>query len=180
MRKIDKVYKSFKTRTGGVSQWCKLKTFNVLLSGITNDSKDPSVDTFKSTALPILKRFGVASEGLDLKIECRGLPPNGGGEVLLSLPVVQSLTVSFWIFLISVSIYFVILYTLPCRQLIGSMRDLLRRLEGLHFQPEFLLSLKIAWLKLRVESSIHYFPMCTFFLIIDQVHRLESMIPFIR
>jgi len=65
------------------------------LSGITNDSKDPSVDTFKSTALPILKRFGVPSEGLELKVESRGVPPNGGGEVILSLPVVQSLAVSF-------------------------------------------------------------------------------------
>jgi len=69
--------------------------FEYCLSGITNDSKDPSVDTFKSTALPILKRFGVPSEGLELKIESRGLPPNGGGEVVLSLPVVQSLSVSF-------------------------------------------------------------------------------------
>ena len=72
--------------------------FEHCLSGITNDSKDPSVDTFKSTALPILKRFGVPSEGLELKIESRGLPPNGGGEVILSLPVVQSLSVSFWFF----------------------------------------------------------------------------------
>ncbi|XP_027345268.1 probable RNA 3'-terminal phosphate cyclase-like protein [Abrus precatorius] len=69
----------------------------IRLKGITNDSKDPSVDTFKSTALPLLKRFGVPSEGLDLKVESRGLPPNGGGEVLLSLPVVQSLTAVNWI-----------------------------------------------------------------------------------
>lgn len=65
-----------------------------MLSGITNDSKDPSVDTFRHTTLPILKRFGVPSEGLDLKIESRGVPPNGGGEVVLSVPIVQSLTVS--------------------------------------------------------------------------------------
>nr|XP_007160174.1 hypothetical protein PHAVU_002G299100g [Phaseolus vulgaris]ESW32168.1 hypothetical protein PHAVU_002G299100g [Phaseolus vulgaris] len=64
---------------------------------ITNDSKDPSVDTFKSTALPILKRFGVPSESLELKVESRGLPPNGGGEVILSLPVVQSLAAVSWI-----------------------------------------------------------------------------------
>lgn len=65
-----------------------------MLSGITNDCKDPSVDTFRSTTLPILKRFGVPSEGLDLKIESRGVPPNGGGEVVLAVPIVQSLTVS--------------------------------------------------------------------------------------
>ncbi|KAL7215141.1 hypothetical protein ACSBR1_027328 [Camellia fascicularis] len=57
---------------------------------ITNDSKDPSVDTFRSTTLPILKHFGVPSEGLDLKIECRGAPPHGGGEVFLSVPTVRS------------------------------------------------------------------------------------------
>ncbi|OIW20645.1 hypothetical protein TanjilG_18583 [Lupinus angustifolius] len=73
------------------------KPLTITLKGITNDSKDPSVDTFKSTALPILKRFGVPSEGLELKIESRGVPPNGGGEVILSLPVVQSLTAVNWI-----------------------------------------------------------------------------------
>ena len=74
------------------------KSKKTICTGITNDSKDPSVDTFKSTTLPILKRFGVPSEGLEIKVESRGLPPNGGGEVLLSVPVVQSLTVRLWIF----------------------------------------------------------------------------------
>lgn len=69
-----------------------------MLSGITNDSKDPSVDTFRSTTLHILKRFGVPSERLDLKIESRGVPPDGGGEVVLSVPIVQSLTVSIQIY----------------------------------------------------------------------------------
>lgn len=69
----------------------------LFLSGITNDSKDPSVDTFRSTTFQILKRFGVPSEGLDLKIDSRGVPPHGGGEVILSVPVVQkSLNVSFF------------------------------------------------------------------------------------
>ncbi|KAG4954780.1 hypothetical protein JHK87_040374 [Glycine soja] len=68
----------------------------IRLKGITNDSKDPSVDTFKSTTLPILKRFGVPSEGLEIKVESHGLPPNGGSEVLLFVPVVQSLTAVSW------------------------------------------------------------------------------------
>ena len=63
-------------------------------SGITNDSKDPSIDTFQSTTLPILKQFGVPSEGVKLKLESRGAPPQGGGEVVLSIPAVQSLNVS--------------------------------------------------------------------------------------
>ncbi|KAK7255787.1 hypothetical protein RIF29_29207 [Crotalaria pallida] len=72
------------------------KPLTITLKGITNDSKDPSMDTFKSAAFPILKRFGVPSEGLALKIESRGVPPNGGGEVILSLPVVQSLKPVIW------------------------------------------------------------------------------------
>ncbi|CAL5370620.1 unnamed protein product [Camellia sinensis] len=74
------------------------KPLSIRLKGITNDSKDPSVDTFRSTTLPILKHFGVPSEGLDLKIECRGAPPHGGGEVFLSVPTVRSsLTAVTWI-----------------------------------------------------------------------------------
>ena len=60
----------------------------ILIAGITNDLKDPSVDTFRLTTLPILKRFDV-QEGLDLKIESRGAAPNGGGEVLLTVPIVR-------------------------------------------------------------------------------------------
>lgn len=74
------------------------KPLTIRLRGITNDSKDPSVDTFRSTTLPILKQFGIPVEGLDLKIESRGVPPQGGGEVILSVPVVQdSLKAVTWI-----------------------------------------------------------------------------------
>ncbi|KAF6144256.1 hypothetical protein GIB67_024483, partial [Kingdonia uniflora] len=38
----------------------------------------------------MLKRFGIASESLELKIECRGSPLLGGREVVLRVPVVQS------------------------------------------------------------------------------------------
>jgi RNA 3'-terminal phosphate cyclase-like protein len=65
-------------------------------SGITNDSKDPSIDTFRAATFPLLNRFGVPSEGLDLKINSRGSPPHGGGEVVLSVPTVQTLTVCFF------------------------------------------------------------------------------------
>ncbi|EPS72448.1 hypothetical protein M569_02311 [Genlisea aurea] len=74
------------------------KPLNIRLKGITNDAKDPSVDTFKSTTLPMLKQFGVPSEGLGLKIESRGVRPHGGGEVVLSIPIVQdSLKAVTWI-----------------------------------------------------------------------------------
>ncbi|MED6194967.1 hypothetical protein PIB30_033580 [Stylosanthes scabra] len=48
------------------------KPLTITLKGITNDSKDPSVDISKSTVLPMLKRFGVPAEGLSLKVESRG------------------------------------------------------------------------------------------------------------
>ncbi|XP_026458043.1 probable RNA 3'-terminal phosphate cyclase-like protein isoform X2 [Papaver somniferum] len=68
------------------------------LTRITNDSKDPTVDTFRSTTLNILKRFGIDSEGVDLKIVNRGAPPLGGGEVILMVPVVESsLSAVTWI-----------------------------------------------------------------------------------
>ncbi|XP_062172231.1 probable RNA 3'-terminal phosphate cyclase-like protein [Alnus glutinosa] len=72
------------------------KPLTIRLKGITNDPKDPSVDTFRSTTIPLLKRFGVPSEGLDLKIESRGSPPHGGGEVVLAVPIVQSLNAVTW------------------------------------------------------------------------------------
>ncbi|TMW98179.1 hypothetical protein EJD97_004370 [Solanum chilense] len=74
------------------------KPLTIRLKGITNDSKDPSIDTFRSTTLPILKQFGVPAEGLELKIESRGVAPKGGGEVVLSVPMVpNSLKAVKWV-----------------------------------------------------------------------------------
>lgn len=44
----------------------------------------------RTVSLPLLARFGVG-EGAELKIVKRGAPPNGGGEVRLTLPVVRQL-----------------------------------------------------------------------------------------
>ncbi|KAI3933960.1 hypothetical protein MKW92_000693 [Papaver armeniacum] len=74
------------------------KSLEIKLKGITNDSKDPTVDTFRSTTLNIVKRFGIDSEGVDLKIVNRGAPPLGGGEVILKVPMVESsLSAVTWI-----------------------------------------------------------------------------------
>ncbi|XP_078179463.1 putative RNA 3'-terminal phosphate cyclase-like protein [Carex rostrata] len=75
------------------------KPLTIRLKGITNDSKDPSVDTFRTTTLHMLKRFAVPiGDGLDLKIERRGAPPLGGGDVLLQIPIVPSnLSAAHWI-----------------------------------------------------------------------------------
>ncbi|KAG5388193.1 hypothetical protein IGI04_029734 [Brassica rapa subsp. trilocularis] len=73
------------------------KPLSIRLKGVTDDPKDLSVDTIRNATLHILKRFGVPSEGLDLKIEARGVAPEGGGEVLLTIPNVQSLTAVQWV-----------------------------------------------------------------------------------
>ena len=84
------------------------KPLSIRLRGVTDDPKDPSVDTFRNASLHILKRFGVPSEGLDLKIEARGVAPEGGGEVVLTVPNVQTLTVcAFFSFLFSLLVHFI-------------------------------------------------------------------------
>ncbi|XP_041826849.1 RNA 3'-terminal phosphate cyclase-like protein [Melanotaenia boesemani] len=57
------------------------------LRGVTNDPTDPTVDQLKSTALPLMKKFGIDGEGFDLKVVKRGMAPGGGGEVVFSCPV---------------------------------------------------------------------------------------------
>ncbi|XP_069776639.1 RNA 3'-terminal phosphate cyclase-like protein [Narcine bancroftii] len=69
-----------------LAPFCK-SPLKAILKGVTNDQKDPSVDTLKVTALPLMKRFGIDGEDLDLKIVRRGMPPAGGGEIIFSCPV---------------------------------------------------------------------------------------------
>lgn len=47
----------------------------------------------------MLKHFGVDLKEVDLKIEGRGVPPHGGGEVTLTMPTVKSLSVSEMIYM---------------------------------------------------------------------------------
>ncbi|CAH8315253.1 unnamed protein product [Eruca vesicaria subsp. sativa] len=70
-------------------------SLSIRLKGVNNDPKDLSVDTIRNATLHILKRVGVPSEGLDLKIEAA--TPQGGGEVLLTVLNVQTLTAVQWV-----------------------------------------------------------------------------------
>lgn len=73
-----------------LAPFCK-KPIRLNLKGVTNDRYDPTVDIIKTVALPLMKKFVVDDEGLDLKILKRGAPPNGGGEVIFSCPIRRNL-----------------------------------------------------------------------------------------
>lgn len=70
--------------------FCK-QPLNVILRGVTNSPESPSVDHIKGGALSVLKRALVVDDGLELKVNKRGLMPAGGGEVLFRCPVRKSL-----------------------------------------------------------------------------------------
>lgn len=61
----------------------------LLRGGVTNDSVDISIDSFKAVTLPLLKSFGV--EDVQCTVRKRGAPPLGGGEVLFTCPVVKAI-----------------------------------------------------------------------------------------
>lgn len=70
--------------------FCKTP-INVTLRGITNSRDNPSIDHIKAAAFPILKRFIVVDDGLEMKVTKRGLKPDGGGEVIFKCPVRKNL-----------------------------------------------------------------------------------------
>lgn len=54
-----------------VGLFCK-EPLKATLRGVTSNSIDPSVDHIKVSAIPVLKRFIIDDEGLELKISKRG------------------------------------------------------------------------------------------------------------
>lgn len=66
--------------------FCK-NPINATLRGVTNSKDSPSVDQIKSSALATLKQFLVVDDGLEMKINKRGLMPDGGGEIQFKCPV---------------------------------------------------------------------------------------------
>lgn len=73
-----------------LAPFCK-KPLKLTLTGVTNDGIDPSVDIIKTVSIPLIKRFVLDEEGLELKIVKRGAPPEGGGEVIFTCPVRRTL-----------------------------------------------------------------------------------------
>ncbi|GJQ83263.1 hypothetical protein Trydic_g8857 [Trypoxylus dichotomus] len=70
--------------------FCKVP-LRATLRGITSNVIDPSVDHIKMSIIPVLKRFVIDDEGIDLKVTKRGMAPLGGGEVVFSCPVQKQL-----------------------------------------------------------------------------------------
>ena len=73
-----------------IAPFCK-KPLALTLRGVTNDRTDPSIDLIRLSSLPVLKRFLIVDDGLELKIVKRGAPPKGGGEVLFCCPLRKQL-----------------------------------------------------------------------------------------
>ena len=61
----------------------------LILTGITNDALDLSVDILLNVTFPLLRNFGV--EGASLKIKKRGAAPRGGGQIEISLPIIKEI-----------------------------------------------------------------------------------------
>jgi len=73
-----------------LAPFCK-NPLNVVLRGVTNNEVDPSPDLLKQSALPVLLKFILVDEGLEIKVDKRGCLPNGGGQVRFSCPVRKTL-----------------------------------------------------------------------------------------
>ncbi len=79
-----------------LAPFCK-HPLKVTLRGVTNNDVDPSPDLLKQSALPVLLKFILDDEGLELKVDKRGCLPNGGGQVRFSCPVRKTLRPIHWI-----------------------------------------------------------------------------------
>jgi len=66
------------------------KPVRAVLRGVTNDNLDMNYDSWKSCAIPLLKRMTGEVE-FDVKLTRRGARPLGGGEIHLSVPLVKAL-----------------------------------------------------------------------------------------
>lgn len=79
-----------------LAPFCK-NPLNVTFHGVTNNETDPSPDLLKQSALPVLLRFILVDEGLEIKVLKRGCLPGGGGQVRFSCPVRKTLRPLQWV-----------------------------------------------------------------------------------
>jgi RNA 3'-terminal phosphate cyclase-like protein len=79
-----------------LAPFCKAP-LNVTLRGVTNNEIDPSPDFLKQTALPVLLKFILVDEGLEIKVDKRGCLPAGGGQVRFLCPVRKALRPLQWL-----------------------------------------------------------------------------------
>ncbi|KAJ2949332.1 hypothetical protein O0L34_g6285 [Tuta absoluta] len=75
--------------------FCK-EPLNAVLQGVTHSDLDVSVDKIKAVALPLLLKFILVDDGLELKVVRRGAPPLGGGEIVFKCPVRRHLRPLQW------------------------------------------------------------------------------------
>ncbi|KNC54939.1 18S rRNA biogenesis protein RCL1 [Thecamonas trahens ATCC 50062] len=71
--------------------FCK-KPISAVLRGVTNESLDTSVDVLRMVVVPVLRTFGLEADAFVLKINKRGAPPGGGGEIKLTIPTAKALS----------------------------------------------------------------------------------------
>jgi RNA 3'-terminal phosphate cyclase-like protein len=62
----------------------------IVLTGVTNDGIDVSIDSFRAVIPVLLRQFGI-EEGPSINLIERGIHPLGGGRVKVKLPIVKSL-----------------------------------------------------------------------------------------
>eukprot|EP01035_Chromulina_nebulosa_P020430 gene20430-26511_t len=62
----------------------------LILTGITNDSQDFTVDVLRHVTIPLLKHF-IDCNLPTIEVKTRGCAPKGGGSVVFTCPVVKSI-----------------------------------------------------------------------------------------
>lgn len=73
-----------------LSPFCKVPMV-IKLKGVTNAPGEISVDGMKASWLKVYNKFVLNDEKLDIKIQARGLKPEGGGVVVFTAPIVKTL-----------------------------------------------------------------------------------------
>lgn len=85
-----------RTRKRSLSPLARAQPLRITLRGVTNCATDPSADSWQAASCALLRRVcGASGEGADapsLTLLRRGLPSAGGGEVLLRVPALRSLS----------------------------------------------------------------------------------------